>query len=190
MTKLICPVCQSMFLLEQAAHEALMWEVVDLAGKFGRNWELVHEYIDTFRQEQFGSVMLKKKVRLLKEIWRLFDTNSFEYQGKRYRTDWARILAGMTVVVNVDKFGFRNHNYLKKVMVAGAERLSVEGLTAREEEKREGKRRSGEAGKRGPSYAKASEGREESETMTGPEYKKKKGIESLADSIGKRMDDG
>lgn len=140
--KLICPVCQSKFSWERAAHEALLKEVIDLASKFGKNWELVSEYLDCFRQEQWGSVGLKKSVRLLKEVWGLFEKNEFSYQGKRYRTDWARINAAMRSVVNADKFGFKNHNYLKRVLMGeGAERVSAEGLTAHEEREREEKRR-------------------------------------------------
>ncbi len=54
------------------------------------------------------------------------------------------IQKGLHTVCNMDKTGFRDHNYLWRVLVnQGAEKLSAEGLTAREEEGREVRRRSG-----------------------------------------------
>jgi len=170
--KLICPACNSRFNLEEAAREALHQEMVDLASKFGRNLELVSEYIDCFRQEQFWNIQLKKRIRLLKELWRLFETNEFRYQGKRYKIDWARIIAAMTVVVNADKFGFKNHNYLKRIMMTDAEMLSAEGLTAKEEQAREEERQTRETDT------------DTDRGMTGEEYKQRHRIESLTEKIG------
>jgi len=175
--KLVCPVCGSKVDMEQATHEELMHELVELAARFGRNWELVHEYVDCFRQEQWGSVTLKKRVRLTKEVWRLFEKNEFEYQGKRYRTDWTGVIAAITEVVNRDKFGFRNHNYLKSIMMKDAERVSAEGLTAKEEREKERQRRE-ERGKR-----------KEEKGISAEEWKKRQGIESLADMVGRNMEE-
>lgn len=139
-TKLICPVCESRFTLEQAAREELHRELVELASLFGKNWELVHEYTDCFRQAVHGQIRLAKRVRILRGLWRLFERCEFQVRGKGYRTDWPRILEAMTTVVDAEKYGFKNHNYLKQVMVQGAERLGAEGLTAGEEEERERRR--------------------------------------------------
>jgi len=141
--KLTCPVCEARISLEQAAREELHRELTDLAARFGPNWELAHEYIDCFRQAPHGAIRLKKRVRLLKGLWRLFDRREFELRGRRYRTDWPRILAAVTQIVNAEKYGFINHNYLKKILVQDGQRLSAEGLTAREEEQREVARRGG-----------------------------------------------
>lgn len=142
MTKLICPHCQSKIAFEEAAREGLYREMVGLASRFGSSWELASEYVDCFRQTEFGCVRLNKKVRLLKELWKLFETNEFGYQGKRYRVDWALILAAINVTISADKWGFKNHNYLKRIMMKDAKKLSAEGLTAEEEEQREALRRS------------------------------------------------
>ncbi len=177
--KLRCPICQSKFSLEQAVHEEKMHELVELASRFGRNWELVCEYIDCFRQGQYGSVTLKKRVRLLKELWKLFEKNEFEYDGKRYRTDWARTLAGMEIVVSMDNFGFKNHNYLKSVLLKEAEKVSAEGLTAREESRRERERQTTDG--RGQTTE------DGEETMTAEEHKRNLGIVGdLVDQIGSK----
>jgi len=106
----------------------------------------------------------------------LFEGNEFELNGKRYRTDWARIIRAMTAVVTANKFGFKNHNYLKRVMVEEAERVSAEGLTAKEE-----RERSEVGGQRLEAEDRKDEG------MTAEEFKRRRGIESLSDMVGKEM---
>jgi len=44
-------------------------------------------------------------------------------------------MAALRTVCDADKYNFKNHNYLKKVLLESSERLSAEGLTAREEQK-------------------------------------------------------
>jgi len=65
----------------------------------------------------------------------------FEYNGKRYRTNRQKIEAAVKAVCDAEKFDFKNHNYLKKILLADAEMLSAEGLTAREEAQRDVKRK-------------------------------------------------
>ena len=62
---------------------------------------------------------------------------SFQVEKKRYRITRDRIVVGLRTVCDLEKFGFKNHNYLKRVLVPDAERISAEGLTAKEERKRE-----------------------------------------------------
>lgn len=166
--KLTCPVCESKYDLKQAAITTGLREMVGLAAKFGSFWELVEEYVEAFRQSQYGGISAKKRVRLLKEILRLWEGREFEYHGKRYRTDKAHIRAAMTAVCNADKFGFQNHNYLKKILLKQAERVSAEGLTAKEESKRD-------------------ELRGAEEKMTAEEYKARHQIETFAGKVGKEM---
>src|SRR4030042_968276 len=130
--KLSCPVCQSKFTIAEMAHDAALREMVDLAAYFGKNWGLVFDYTECFRQETWGPVREQKRLRLLKEIRTLFEKNEFEIDGKRYRTTWAAIHGALRATVDADKFGFKNHNYLKRVL-AGLphEKLSAEGLTAK-----------------------------------------------------------
>jgi len=139
--KLSCPVCSSKFTLEQATRELALLELVELASKFGRSWNLVSEYVDCFRPGNYSSVNLVKRIRLLRELTGVFERCEFEYDGKKYRTDHARLRQALTTVANLQKWGFKNHNYLKKVLTGDSERISIEGLTAKEETAREERRR-------------------------------------------------
>ncbi len=194
MTKLICPHCQSKISLEEAAREGLYREMVGLASRFGSSWELASEYIDCFRQTEFGCVRLNKKVRMLNELWKLFETNEFGYQGKRYRVDWALILAAINVTISADKWGFKNHNYLKRIMMKDAKKLSAEGLTAEEEERREVIRRetanSKEKAEGSPATIRQEDRRTSTggQVMTAQEFKSMHGIVGdLVDKIGKKV---
>lgn len=135
-----CPVCNSKFTLDAAAKEEATRELIDLAAFFGKHWTLVNEYVDCFRVSQWASVGTKKRIRLLQDVRRLFEGRVYEYDGKRYRAELANVTAAIRAVADAEKFGFKNHNYLKKVLLNDAERVSAEGLTAKEERAREEKR--------------------------------------------------
>ncbi len=182
-----CPVCRSKFCVDDCLREGLKDEMIELAAFFGKHWALCNEYCDCFRPGQWGFVGEKKKARLLAELKTLFEKLEFEYDGKKYRVDKSRVVAAIRAVVDLEKFGFKNHNYLKKVMLGGElmqydgknclkpQRVSAEGLTAREENDREKKR--AESGNLKP----------EEKTKTFAEFKKGQGIESLADMVGKAI---
>ena len=179
--KLCCPICQSKYSMADLVHEATKNEMIELASKFGKNWALVFEYTECFRTSQWGSVREQKRLRLLKEIWRLFERNDFEIDGKRYRTDWGKILGAIRVTVDADKFGFKNHNYLKRVLLGeGGDRLSAEGMTAEEEEKREIRRRQGDRAGNGPGAV------NEDKIITAAEAAKNKGLTKLSDIFKKK----
>jgi len=174
--KLICPHCQSSFSLEEAAKDVMHHEIASLAAKFGPGWQFAQGYVDCFRQSQFGRIRLEKRLLLLKEVWAIIAQERFEFKGHGYRTSHAAMKLGMYRIIKLDKWGLKNHNYLKQVLITdGAEVLSAEGLTAGEERERE--RRKAE---RGPRNA-------EPATMTAEEYKRSRGIESLAEGVGKKV---
>jgi len=179
--KLACPICHSKYTLEEAVVTGAMRELVDLAAEFGPVWKLVEEYTECFRRSQWAGVTFKKKLRLTKEMAALWRTNKFQFEGKRYRADRVAIRAALEVTCNMEKFGFTDHNYLKRVMTNnGAQRLSAEGLTAGEERlKEEGRRRKGK---------KSDESQVTSdEFVTAAEHKRRHKIKDLAGSIGKEM---
>jgi len=86
----------------------------------------------------------------------------------------------MRKVCDLEKHGFGNHNYLKRVMAGDAERISAEGLTAADEKKREEDR----------SQRSEVRDQEEEPRMT-PEaqkaFKKKLGVRKFSDLIGKKQ---
>lgn len=182
-----CPVCHSKYSIDDLMRENVKDEMIELAAFFGKSWVLCNEYCDCFRNGQWQSVSEKKKLRLLSELKTLFELCEFEYDGKRYRSDKGRILAAIRVVVDAEKYGFKNHNYLKRVMLGGdlaqadgknsmrPQRLSAEGLTASEEaakDKNVGARR-------------AVPDSEKPKTLA--EFKKSQGIEDLADLVGQKI---
>jgi hypothetical protein len=195
-----CPVCHSKYSVDDLIREGIRDDLIDLAAFFGNVWPLVNEYVDCFRAGQWGSVGEKKKVRLLTEIKMLFEKAEFECDGKRYRTDRAAILGALRAVCDTEKYGFKNHNYLKRVLLGsrgqgsgvGAkdfspvqvrrpERVSAEGMTAKEEKERENKRmRRSEDKSPLPPFAKGGD-----EEITGAEYLKRHDISSLLDKVGK-----
>ena len=143
MTTLICPHCEKSFDLRDAVRETEHRELTEIAAKFGRAWSLAFEYSECFRQSEFGNVPLTKRLRILKELSELFDTSLFSYQKKRYRTDWNTILRCLKEICNMQKWGFRNHNYLKTMLKKDADQLSIQGLSAKEERIREWNLQSG-----------------------------------------------
>jgi hypothetical protein len=191
-----CPVCHSKYTVDDLIREGIRDDLIDLAAFFGNVWPLVNEYCDCFRSGQWGSVGEKKKVRLLQELKTLFEKAEFECDGKRYRTDRAAVLGALRAVCDAEKFGFKNHNYLKRVLLSGSgktesgrthrsaptgkrpERVSAEGLTALEENDRE-KRRAQAPGR---------EDNEEGEIVRVDEFMRRKGIKSLIDAVGQKME--
>lgn len=140
MTKLTCPWCERSVNLDQLEMADLFRERNDLAAELGRAWRLANEYVDCFRAKRGGRITLKKRVRILREIAKLWRTCEFQYDGRRYSTRQEQVLEGLTAACNRDLAGLDNHNYLKKVLLASARKLSAEGLTATEEESREQRR--------------------------------------------------
>jgi len=185
-----CPVCHSKYTVDDLIREGIRNNLIDLAAFFGNVWPLVNEYCDCFRSGQWGSVGEKKKVRLLQELKTLFEKAEFECDGKRYRTDRAAVLGALRAVCDAEKFGFKNHNYLKRVLLGSRadtrpaptgkrpERVSAEGLTALEEKDRE-KRRAQAPGR---------EDNEEGEIVRVDEFMRRKGIKSLIDAVGQKME--
>jgi len=141
--KLTCPFCERSFDIEAVEGADLFRERAEIAAKLGPLWGPANEYIDCFRASRGARLNLKRRVRILGEIKRLWESGEFEYDGKRYRIRQADILAGIQAVCNADKVGFQNHNYLKRVLMPQGSRLSAEGLTSSEEVEREQKRRGG-----------------------------------------------
>jgi len=139
--QLICPKCGSRFVLEQAVNELEQTETHDIAAKLGVHWRVVYEYSDCFRQSEFGNVPLPKRLRIFKNVARLLEMSTFKHRGKQYRTSQPEIIRAMTDTCNMQKWGFTNHKYLFAILSKAGERLSAEGMTAREEEEREQGRR-------------------------------------------------
>ncbi len=139
--KITCPYCERAFDVDQVDDAELWRERAEIAAKLGPAWRIANEYVDCFRQFTTSRVSLKKRVRILWRMVKLWEACEFEYYGKRYRTDKRRIMEALETVCNREKCGFQNDNYLKRVMMQASERVSAQGMTAKEEQDREEKRR-------------------------------------------------
>ena len=141
--KLTCPYCRARLTVEEALREGDHAEFARLAATFGQHFRLVMEYVELWGPGPGRPPTLKKQVRILDEIARLWRAGEFGLGRRRYRIDRSGIVAALKTTVDAAPERIRSHNYLKRVMVKRSERLSAEGLTAREEQQREEKRRTG-----------------------------------------------
>ena len=139
--RITCPYCDHSIDLDIIDMAGLWKERAALAARFGGGWKIVNEYVEAFRVRPGARMALKKRLRHLEELAKLWETGVFEYDGRRYRVGKDAIMAAMQKVCNAEKTGFKDHAYLKVVLKDGAERVSAEGLTAKEEVAREGNKR-------------------------------------------------
>lgn len=191
--KLTCPFCARAIDLDMVETADLWKDRERLAARLGPAWRLANEYIDAFRAHPEHRITLKRRVRHLMPIAHLWETKEFEFNGKRYRVTEPVIRDALTRVCETGKFGFKDHNYLKVILVKGAERISAQGLTAAEERKRdEARRQKGleawrlggqEPDKEHPSFL-ASQSPSDEEPMSTREFQKR--IGELANKIGGR----
>jgi len=125
------------FSIDEAERSETLVNLTQALGMFGEYRPLVWEYTGTFATRPLGPIAPSKRLRIVTELARLWETGIFQVQGKRYKIDRVGIVAGMRTVCDLEKYGFKNHNYLKRILLQRAERVSAEGLTAREEQRRE-----------------------------------------------------
>jgi hypothetical protein len=153
-----------------------MIELVEIETRLGTHWLLAWEYAECFRVKRDGTITVANRLRIFTDLARLLDACEFVYDGRRYRTDHGKIKAALQTVCDLDKYGFKNHNYLKKVMMDDAEKVSAEGMTAGEESQRikdQGLRKKEKEG-------------DECWPESVEEIKARLGVERMADLVGKR----
>jgi len=178
--KLTCPYCNMKFLVDDAARTETLHNLTQALQGFGAHRDLVWEYTGAFATQRFGPIAPAKRLRIVTELTKLWDTGIFQIDKKQYRIARDGIIKGLRKVCDLEKYNLPNHNYLKKVLRDDAERISAEGLTAGEEKRREeGKkvRRSEDHGK---------------EEVLSPEglkqFREKMGVNKLSELIGKKHD--
>lgn len=174
--KLTCPYCSGKFSIEEGVRTKIMIELAEVGARLNKAWHLAWEYSDAFAKQKNGTVTPAKRLRLFEELAKFWEAGVFEFDGRRYKTDQKKIMAALRTVCDAEKFGFRNHNYLKRVLVADAERVSAEGLTAGEERGRESEK----VRKRESEHEKDM-GRMSPDALK--EFKKKMGVTKLSELI-------
>ena len=123
--KLRCPACGSDINLDQAVRDRDQEELVRAAARFGTDWQLISEYLDGFRLRKDGALALKKRLRLLKEVWVMWESGRFQMGGQWWLIGREEFKAALADVNNRELLGLKNHNYLKQVLKAAAKQTSV-----------------------------------------------------------------
>lgn len=139
--KLNCPACGTEITLEQLSQAADLLALHRAAAAFGADWGLVREYLDLFKGKR--ALKIAKLVRLAREVWEMWQAGRFAIGGGWYRIGREEFREALRTTCNQVSAGLTNHNYLKKVLVAAAEK------TSRREER---ELRAREDGLRSPGY--------------------------------------
>jgi hypothetical protein len=122
--KLRCPACGAEISLDQAAQAADLLSMDKAAAAFGADWQLVGEYLDGFRSSPASPLALKKRLRLAREVWSMWESGKFAIGGAWYMVGREEFREALRVTCNQVGSGLSNHNYLKKVLVGAAEQTS------------------------------------------------------------------
>jgi hypothetical protein len=127
--KLRCPACGAEATLEQMTQAADLLALDKAQAAFGGDWPLVKEYLDCFskehRQDACATKMkVAKRLRLARELWTMWEAGRFAVGGAWYRIGREEFREALRTTCNQVAAGLTNHNYLKKVLVAAAEKTS------------------------------------------------------------------
>jgi len=87
---------------------------------FGEDYQRVTAYLDIFRRAPGANMNLSKRLRLLREVWRILKDEGYSYDGKAHSIDRHAALECMDMAVQAlskrHAYGLKNHNYWKSVM--------------------------------------------------------------------------
>lgn len=134
--KLTCPACGAQISLDQAGQAAELVALARAGQAFGEDWPLVSEYLNCFRRRADGALAVKKRLRLAREVYQMWQGGHFAFERQEYRVSRAGLREGLTQAVNRELVGLANHNYLKKILMETAKEESRDGereLRRREE---------------------------------------------------------
>ena len=113
--KLVCPKCgcESPFKNFQPSEEIL--EISRMAAKFGKTWPWVEEYLHCFQSALDKPLKAARMKLILEDLLRYIDQNGFNIDKHWYTIRPDALFAAIRHVAQLNKIGFKNHNYLKKV---------------------------------------------------------------------------
>jgi hypothetical protein len=120
--KLRCPACGAEIKLREAGQAAELQALDGASVAFGADWELVKEYLDCFQGKR--EMKVAKRLRLARELWEMWKDGKFAVGGVWYRIGREEFREALRATCNQVSPGLTNHNYLKKVLVAAAEKAS------------------------------------------------------------------
>jgi len=173
-----CPKCGERFNPKVGQAEGEWSDIIKLLPAFGRHGRLVFEYTELFSLHPLTEKG-KKIYRILAGLAAIFQEEKFLFDRKEYRISRAGIVEALTVVCNKQfQSPLENHHYLMKVMIGISDR---ERKAVRDEDDK--RQREREAGGRRSEVR----DQEEGPIVTAEEYKRRMGIESLAEWVGKKI---
>jgi hypothetical protein len=114
--KLTCPKCGCASHLRAFGNEDVI-EMVRIAARFGRAWPWVEEYIHSFQSDHDKPLRPSRIKVILHEILEMIEKPTFRIEGKDHQIRPNAIYQAIHDVAILNKVGFRNHNYLKKVAI-------------------------------------------------------------------------
>jgi hypothetical protein len=120
--KLRCPACGAEITLSEAGQAAALQALDKAAAAFGADWPLVQEYLDCFQGKK--EMKVAKRLRLARELWEMWKEGRFAIGGAWYRIGREEFREALKATCNQVSPGLTNHNYLKKVIMAAAEKTS------------------------------------------------------------------
>lgn len=142
-----CPHCGEDLDAVQAVAEGEHREYLELLAGFGPARPAVVAYLDLFRAAPGSAMRIATRLRLVRELHRLWDGETFSYNRQVHRISRAQIGEALHDVVRAKRTGtaFINHNYLKQVMISklSASERQEKRQEARAERTREELRRAG-----------------------------------------------
>ncbi len=131
-----CPHCGEDLDAVQAVAEGEHREYLELLAGFGPARPAVVAYLDLFRAAPGSAMRIATRLRLVRELHRLWGDEGFAYNRQTHRISRAQISQALHDVVRAkqgDHKPFVNHNYLKTVMV------SLLSASERQEKRQEAK---------------------------------------------------
>ena len=137
---LTCPHCGESFAAESVAQGRDLAEYIAILDGFGSYACTVREYIGLFKAGPESKQRLSTKLKLARELERLWRTGEFSSNRVTYRLSHSDIANALHVTVQAmgHKCGLKNHNYLKKVMLPEARRQAAKQETERERARQTG----------------------------------------------------
>jgi len=131
-----CPKCSYKFDYREAVMDDDWKSIITLLPMFGTHGKLVFEYVEKFGIKPLATKS-SKVLRLLRQMGKLFETESFEWRKCNKSLSKSGIVEALEIVVNKNfDVPLENHNYLKKVMVGISEREGKEKSVRAEREMR------------------------------------------------------
>jgi len=118
--KVRCPACGADIDLTAAARDRDLAALVREAARFGADWPLVSEYLDAFAGPRL--MRAAKRLRLVREVGALWADGRFSIGGRWYTVGRPEFREALAAVANRELSGLKNHNYLKQVLKAAAEK--------------------------------------------------------------------